>query len=322
MDSSRIRNLATGVRDALRAEVSARLDAVLAEGSRERLEEAARVRALEADVKAHGRDEVVERAAYTWFNRLCALRFMDANGYTPTTVVTPREGQTQPAVLADAGQGVFDPEYGVAADVRQRVVALLTGAVPSANAAEDAYALLLQAACARYAGPMPYLFAEDVASSLLMPAGLLAQGSLLARVVGGLDEEACSSVEVLGWLYQFYVAERKDEVFAGYKKRKKAQAADIAPATQLFTPEWIVRYLAQNSLGRLWVLNDPDSELAGSMEYYIPPEGDEPHAEVASTDEVRVLDPACGSGHILVYAFDLLFAMYEEEGWPRRTSPR
>ena len=205
-------------------------------------------------------------------------------------MITPREGLTQPAVFADAGQGVFDPEYGVAADVRQRVEALLTGVAPSANAAEDAYALLLRAACARYAGPMPYLFAEDVASSLLMPAGLLAQGSLLSRVVEGLDEEACSSVEVPGWLYQFYVAERTDEVFAGYKKRKKAQAADIAPATQLFTPEWIVRYLAQNSLGRLWMLNDPDSELAGSMEYYIPPEGNEPHAEVASADEIRVLE--------------------------------
>ena len=109
MDSSRIRDLATGARDALRNEVSARLDALLAEGSRERLEAPAQIRAIETDIREHGRDEVVDRAAYTWFNRLCALRFMDANGYTPTPVVTPREGQTQPAVLADASQGVFDP---------------------------------------------------------------------------------------------------------------------------------------------------------------------------------------------------------------------
>ena len=322
MDSNRIRNLATGAREALRNEASARLDAVLAEGSAARLESPSQVSAIEADIDAHGRDEVVDRAAYTWFNRLCALRFMDANGYTPTLVVTPRPGQTQPAVLADAAQGVFDPEWGIPQEAKQRVAGLLSGSIASPNAAEDAYSLLLRAVCARYAGPMPYLFAEDVASSLLMPQGLLAQGSILSRIVEDMDGEACSSVEVMGWLYQFYIAERKDQVFANYKKGKKAQAEDIAPATQLFTLEWIVRYLTENSLGRLWMLNNPGSELARSMEYYVAPEGDEPHVDVASADEIRVLDPACGSGHILVYAFDLLFRMYEEEGWPAEDIPR
>lgn len=319
MDSNRIKNLATGAREALRNEASARLDAVLAEGSAARLESPFQVAAIEADIDAHGRDEVVDRAAYTWFNRLCALRFMDANGYTPTPVVTPRPGQTQPAVLADAAQGVFDPEWEVPQDVRRRVVSLLSGATASANAAEDAYSLLLRAVCARYAGPMGYLFAEDVASSLLMPQGLLAQGSILSRIVGDMDGAACASVEVMGWLYQFYIAERKGEYFSS---KRKAAAEDIPAATQLFTPDWIVKYLAENSLGRLWMLNNPGSELAGSMDYYVAPEGDEPHIEVASADEIRVLDPACGSGHILVYAFDLLFMMYEEEGWPTEDIPK
>lgn len=319
MDSNRIRNLATGVRDSLRAEASARLDAVLAEGSAERLEKAEAVRRLEADIAVHGRDEVVDRAAYTWFNRLCALRFMDANGYTPTPAVTPRAGSTQPAILADAAQGVFDPEYEVSQEVRQRVAGLLTGMIASDNAAEDAYDLLLSSVCEQYAGPMGYLFAEDVTSSLLMPQGLLAQGSILSRIVGDMDEEACSDVEVLGWLYQFYIAERKDEYFAS---KRKATAADIPAATQLFTPRWIVAFLAENSLGRLWMLNNPGSELVASMDYYVVPESGEPHIEVASADEIRVLDPACGSGHILVYAFDLLFQMYEEEGWPTEDIPQ
>ena len=315
MDPSRIKNLAYGVRAALRAEASAKLDAVLAEGSAERLEHASQVVRLERQIDEHGRNAVVDQAAYTWFNRLCALRFMDANGYTPTPVVTPREGSTQPAILADAARGSFDPYYEISSDTRSRIVGLLLGSTSSANPSEDAYGELLAAVCNRYAKPMPYLFSEDIASSLLMPRGLLAQGSVLSRIVRELDEDACSSVEVLGWLYQFYISERKDEVFAAYKKGKKAASADIAPATQLFTPEWIVRYLAENSLGRLWMLNNPGSELASSMEYYIAPEGEEPHIEISSASDIRVLDPACGSGHILVYAFDLLYRMYEEEGW-------
>ncbi|ACV21362.1 Type I restriction-modification system methyltransferase subunit [Slackia heliotrinireducens] len=315
MDSSRIKRLATGVRDELRREVEGRLEAVLAADSPERLSDGTGVVRLEARIEAEGRDAVVEAGAYTWFNRLCALRFMDARGYTPTPAVTPRAGSTMPAVLADAAQGSFDPEYGLAPAVRERVVSLLSGSTQRANATEAAYAELLRAVCAHYAKPMPYLFSEDAASSLLMPRGLLSEGSILGRIVAEMDAGACSSVEVLGWLYQFYIAERKDEVFAGFKKNKKAGPAEIGPATQLFTPEWIVRYLCENSLGRLWMLNHPGSPLAERMDYYIAPEGDEPHIEVSSAEEVRVLDPACGSGHILVYAFDLLYSMYEEEGW-------
>ena len=312
MDTSKIRALATGAREELRREVEGRLDAVLADGSPERLPDPRAVVELEAAVAERGRDQVVDAAAYTWFNRLCALRFMDANGYNPTPVVTPREGSTLPAILADAAHGVFDPAYGLDRMARDRVAALLMGSVSSANATEDAYATLLRAVCRHYAGPMGYLFSEESASPLLMPQGLLAEGSILRRIVEEMDAEACSSVEVLGWLYQFYIAERKDEYF---KSKRKARPDDIAPATQLFTPEYIVRFLTQNSLGRLWMLNNPGSGLTKRMGYYIAPKGDEPHIEVDGAEDIRVVDPACGSGHILVYAFDLLFAMYEEEGY-------
>ena len=319
MDTAKIRALANKARGDLLAEVEARLNAILPEGSDERLSNPEAMHRLDAAIAERGRERVKEAAAYTWFNRLCALRFMDANGYTPTPAVTPRPGSTRPAVLADAEQGIFDPEYGFTQKVRDRVSSLLAGTAQSENAMEDAYAVLLGAVCDHYAKPMGYLFSEEAASTLLMPSGLLAQGSILRRIVDDMDEGACRSVEVLGWLYQFYIAERKQEVQDGFKAKdkakKKAGAAELGPVTQLFTPEYIVRFLTQNSLGRLWMLNNPDSPLASSMEYYVAPEADEPHAEVATASEIRVLDPACGSGHILVYAYDLLFAMYEEEGW-------
>lgn len=325
MDTSKIKALATGARDELRRDIEGRLDAVLADGSAARLSDPNAVGELEAAINEKGRDHVIDGAAYTWFNRLCALRFMDANGYTTTPVVTPREGSTQPAVLADAVQGIYDPEYGFDRMVRDRVSALLLGSVSSANATEDAYDALLRAVCRHYAGPMGYLFSEESASSLLMPSGLLAEGSILHRIVEDMDADVCSSVEVLGWLYQFYIAERKDEVFAGFKAKgkanKKAGPDEIGPATQLFTPEYIVRFLTQNSLGRLWMLNNPGSDLAKHMEYYIAPKDAESYIEVADAEDIRVLDPSCGSGHILVYAFDLLFAMYEEEGYSPEDIP-
>ena len=314
MDSNKIKNLAFGARDALRAEVAARIDAVLEPGSPERLDLPEKVRRLETAIDDKGMDAVVESTAYTWFNRLCALRFMDAKGYTPVPVVTPRPGATQPAILADAAEGVFDPDFGFSRLVRDRVQSVLAGGSGSgANRTEAAYGELLVAVCDRYAAAMPYLFGEAAASSLVMPQGLLAEGSILRRIVEDMDDEECETVEVLGWLYQFYVAERKAE-FNG--SGRKATADDIAPATQLFTPDWIVKYLVENSLGRLWMLNNPGSALADEMDYYIAPGGEtEDFIRVYSPEELTLCDPACGSGHILVYAFDLLFEIYQEEGY-------
>ena len=314
MDSNKIKNLAFGARDALRAEVAARIDAVLEPDSAERLDQPDKTRQLEVAISDKGMDAVVESTAYTWFNRLCALRFMDAKGYTPVPVVTPRPGATQPAILADAAQGVFDPDFGFSRLVRDRVQSVLVGGSGSgANRTEAAYGELLVAVCDRYAQAMPYLFGEAAASSLVMPQGLLAEDSILGRIVEDMDDEECETVEVLGWLYQFYVAERKAEY---NDSGRKATTDDIAPATQLFTPDWIVKYLVENSLGRLWMLNNPGSALADKMDYYIAPEGKiEDFIKVYSPEELTLCDPACGSGHILVYAFDLLFEIYQEEGY-------
>lgn len=314
MDSNKIKSLAFGARDKLRAEVAARIEAVLAEGSPERLDQGDKVKRLEDAVADRGLDAVIESSAYTWFNRLCALRFMDARGYTPVPAVTPREGATQPAMLTDAIRGAFDPDWGFSRLVRDRVQNVLAGtSAGGSNRTEAAYSELLLAACDHYAEAMPYLFGEAAASSLAMPRGLLAEDSILRRIVSEMDDKTCESVEVLGWLYQFYVAERKDEFNAG---DRKATADDIAPATQLFTPNWIVRYLVENSLGRLWMLNNQGSALADKMDYYIAPEGEaEDFIKVQSPEELTLCDPACGSGHILAYAFDLLYEIYLEEGY-------
>lgn len=322
MDTAKIRNLATGARVQLMDGVRASLERVLAPDSRESIEEKGRVDQLRGEAK--DKEALVERVAYTWFNRLCALRLMDARGYTPVPVVTPRTGETMPAILADARRGTFCPEFPLRPANKQRVMELLSGGTDSVNPLGEAYVILLLSACDYYAKPIPALFGSNPSSAnamrLLAPTSLLAEDSVLQRIVEGMDEENCKEVEVMGWLYQFYIEERRVDINAGFKARGKAKIVagpnEIAPATQIFTPHWIVRYMVENSLGRLWMLNFPDSELVDRMDYYIAPE--EPETEYLRIDgpeEITFLDPAMGSGHILVYAFDLLYDMYLEEGY-------
>lgn len=318
MDSNRIQKLAQGVRTALVKEVGDSLDRVLRPESPARLAEPAAVAHVEELAGRLGHEALVEQVAYTWFNRLCALRFMDERGYTPVGIVTARAGETLPALLADARRGLFAEGFRLSDGQRRQVSELLDGGRAARDPLGEAYLILLLAACDEYAAPMGYLFGGDVglrhAMRLLAPAGLLNEGSVLERITQGMDAEACQSVEVLGWLYQFYIAEQHDEF---YGSKRKAAAEDIPAATQLFTPRWIVRYLVENSLGRLWMLNNPGSALAERMEYYIAPdpEDTEDFLKVDDPEELTLCDPACGSGHILVYAFELLYAIYEEEGY-------
>lgn len=317
MDSNRIARLAQGARDALRKDVSNSLERVLKPESAERLAFPSDVTRVEQLAEVDS-DALVERVAYTWFNRLCALRYMDAKGYTPVSCVTARPGETLPAILADARQGILHPEFPLSQANREMVLSLLDGGTPAQDPLGEAYTLLLLSACDAYRDSMGYLFSgsleEGSAMRLLHPNNLTAEDGVLAHIVSGTDDEACESVEVMGWLYQFYIAERRKE-WNGSKD--KAKPKDIAPATQLFTPNYIVRFLAENSLGRLWMLNNPDSGLSEQMDYYIAPQkGEEgPFIEVDGPEDITVCDPACGSGHILVYAFDLLFQMYQEEGY-------
>ncbi len=329
METAPLKSFATWARSALIREVSARIAVVLAPASSERVEQPDVVAALEKAIDTAGggdigRVAVVDKVAYTWFNRIIALRFMDANGYTGIGVVSPERGHAvgglsggQPEVLSAAKRGNIDTEVVTNKRIAETISSLLNGTRRSHDAQGEAYALLLAAYCRHWNRAMPFMFErEGDYTELLIPANLLADDSVFTRAVAVLTEKVCQDVEVIGWLYQFYISERKDEVFAGFKKNKKAGAAEIPAATQLFTPHWIVRYLVENSLGRLWMLNRPASRLAKQMDYYIAPVDKETDfLKIASPEELKIIDPACGSGHMLTYAFDLLYAIYEEEGY-------
>ena len=231
------------------------------------------------------------------------------------------EDDIRPAILSDALGGHVD-ESVKDAD-KERITGLLNRTMPSREPELEAYKLLLASACQTWHQRMPFMFGKiEDWTELLMPGDLLAGTSVLTSMRAVLTPDACEDVEIIGWLYQFYISEKKDEVFADLKKNVKITAENIPAATQLFTPHWIVRYLVENSLGRLWLLNRPESGLAAQMDYYIAPE--EPETDflrIARPEDIRICDPACGSGHMLTYAFDLLTAIYEEEGYDATEIP-
>ena len=261
---------------------------------------------------AESHDALRDRAAYTWFNRIVAVRFMEARGWLPSCMrmLSRADGSHG----SEAVENALDVEISTADP--ERVAEL-----KMAGSDEPLWRYLFVAQSEELADCLPGVF-ERVggAMELLLPQGLMMADSVVGKLNAVLaDEDWREGVTVLGWMYQYYNADVKDEFF---KSKRKAAAADIAPATQLFTPEWIVRYMVENSLGRLWMLNNPGSSLRERMEYYIEP--DEEHEDfirISSPEEITLCDPACGSGHILVYAFELLFHMYEERGYREREIP-
>lgn len=316
METTKLKKFAQHARRLLLEQVGAKLSLVLYANSAARRENPQTVARLEKQIAAGGHEQLIDKVAYTWFNRFCALRFMDVNSYTRIRVVSPAdEGQFQPEILAEAKAGHIDDER-VPEKVRQQIQALLSGSAPSHDPQQEAYRLLVVAECNAFHSAMPYLF-ERIAdyTELLMPDDLLSGNSILAYTREAMNPDACQDVEVIGWLYQFYISEKKDAVFEGLKKNQKINPESIPAATQLFTPHWIVRYLVENSLGRIWMLNNPNSALAGQMDYYIKPEAAETDfLKIDRPENIKVCDPACGSGHMLTYAFDLLYAIYEEVG--------
>ncbi|RLA42836.1 MAG: BREX-1 system adenine-specific DNA-methyltransferase PglX, partial [Gammaproteobacteria bacterium] len=246
----------------------------------------------------------------------CALRYMDVNLYNRIGVVSPTEGQVQPEILAEAKAGHIDDAV-VTGEKREQIFKLLNGSTPSRDPQTEAYRALIVAVCNDYHRLMPYLFERiDDYTELLMPDDLLSENSILAHTREAVAPEDGESVEVIGWLYQFYISEKKDQVFEGLKKNKKITPENIPAATQLFTPHWIVRYLVENSLGRLWMLNNPNSQIVERMVYYIKPVEDEAdYLVINSPEELKICDPACGSGHMLTYAYDLLYAIYQDSGY-------
>ncbi|ERP93286.1 hypothetical protein Q666_09775 [Marinobacter sp. ES-1] len=316
METSKLKKFAQFARRSLLEQVTAKLKLVLADESPARRERPQAIKKLEEAIAEQSKEQVIERVAYIWFNRFCALRFMDVNRYNRIGIVSPAEGQFQPEILADAKMGHIDGEM-VSEATRQKIFTLLDGKTPSQDPQGEAYRLLVVAACNYWYSAMPFLFERiDDYTELLMPDDLLSGNSILAYTREAMTPDACEDVEVIGWLYQFYISEKKDQVFEALKKNQKITPANIPAATQLFTPHWIVRYLVENSLGRLWMLNRPASGLIEQMDYYIKPE--EPETDflrINSPEEIKICDPACGSGHMLTYAFDLLYAIYEEEGY-------
>lgn len=316
METTKLKKFAQFARTSLIEQVSSKLKQVLIKDSIARRESAGAINKLDEAIKKQGKEQVIERVSYIWFNRFCALRFMDVNQYTRIGVLSPSHGHFQPEILAEAKGGHIDKEV-VPDKTRQQIIDLLDGKIPSNDSQGEAYRLLVVAVCNYWHRAMPFLFQPiDDYTELLMPDDLLSGNSILAYTREAMTPEVCKDVEVIGWLYQYYISEKKDEVFADLKKNKKVTPENIPAATQLFTPNWIVRYLVENSLGRLWMLNYPNSSLASKMEYYIASEQEETDfLKISSPEEIKICDPACGSGHMLTYAFDLLYSIYEEEGY-------
>ncbi|WP_462164394.1 BREX-1 system adenine-specific DNA-methyltransferase PglX [Pseudoalteromonas xiamenensis] len=312
MDTSKLKKFAQYARRSLIEQVQSKLRLVLAQDSAARREYPHAVKELEAKQKEFGDDKLlIEQVAYTWFNRFCALRFMDANQYNRIMVVSPIAGQFQPEILAEAKAGHLD-ESVFDANTSDKIRGLLSGVSPSRDGQAEAYRLIIVGVCNDYHRLMPYLFEriEDY-TELLMPEDLLSGNSILAYTREAMTPENCESVETIGWLYQFYISEKKDQVFEGLKKNKKITPENIPAATQLFTPHWIVKYLVENSLGRLWMLNNPSSKVIEQMDYYIKPvEEENDFLKISTPEELKICDPAAGSGHMLTYAYDLLYAIY------------
>lgn len=293
-------------------------DPLLSDVDRSRLTQAVDKHAEAGGIRVLGAAKVV---AYSWFNRLTALRYMDAMGISGDYgVVSPAEGSGTgvPECVQRARGGDFDRHIGE--DARARVAQLLFD-----NRDLDAYVLLLREYFTSWHQVMPGVFPEaDDWTNLVPPTDLLSAGeSVRAEIVAaiGPDESGCMDVEMIGWLYQFYIAARKQEI---NESKAKIDKDTLAPVTQLFTPHWVVRYLVENTLGMQWLRAHPDSALREQFEYLVTPaEGQEDRGlAIDNPEDFRVIDPACGSGHMLTYAFDVLWEMYVEAGYPTRRIAR
>ena len=285
-------------------------------------EEKSQRQELIKQIKEKGYTQVMEEVAYAWFNRFIALRFMEVNNYLPSHI----------RVFSDAS-GAFKPE--ILSDVlhlelpglsREKVAEYI-----ESNDTEGLYRYLLLTQCNALNDPLPRMFEEMGGyTELLLPNNILKQDSVLGHMVADIPEEDWqNAVQIIGWLYQYYNTELKDDTFALLKKNVKITKERIPSATQLFTPDWIVRYMVENSLGRLWLEGHPNAELHDGWKYYLDEAEQEPEVEAQlaklreeyttiKPEEIKVIDPCMGSGHILVYAFDVLMQIYTSAGWDQR----
>ena len=299
-------------------------------------------RALIAQINEKGYQQVMEEVAYTWFNRFSALRFMEVNGYLPShvRVFTDENNAFKPQILAEALHLELDKLD------KDKVYAL-----KETEQTEELYKYLLIVQCNALNGILPGIF-QTIAdyTELLLPDNLLREGSVIEQMISQIPEDNWQdAVQIIGWLYQYYNSEKKDDVFAAFKKNVKITKENIPAATQLFTPDWIVRYMVENSLGRLWVEGHPNAKAqllptpeeqaaytAGNRDpedtkwhYYLEEAQQEPQVQAQLSEirkqyadlipeQIKVIDPCCGSGHILAYLFDVLMQIYENYGYTPR----
>jgi hypothetical protein len=325
VNTAALKTFAPAMRRQLLEAVGRKLDLLLTSQTPDTLSTYAEQIAELREQEEENREQLLERVAYTWFNRLCALRYLDARGWHPfgcKVLMPAAEGETQPELLKLMRAGNLPADLQSHTD-QDRLHDLLDGqiqtAITGADPQGEVYRQLVLAVCRCYHELLPNLFEGlDDASELLLPDDLLSDGSIVGAFRKEINDEDCQDVESLGWLYQFYIAEKKDEVMA---RKKAVPTEDIPAVTQLFTPHWIVRYLVENSLGRLWLLNRPASKLRDQMPYYIEGDAKTDFLVINKPEEIKLLDPACGSGHMLTYAFDLLVLIYEEEGYSPNEIP-
>ena len=262
--------------------------------------------------KQIGYEELVEESAYTWFNRLTALAFMEANEYIDEKMIFNNGLKNEPGII----DNYYDFEFFKNLDSELQKELHDLRDENTANSIEKLYSILVEEKCEELSAIMPFMFKKKgTYSDILFPTGLLIENSLLVRIREEIGKEA--PIELIGWLYQFYNSEKKDEIFA---KKERISKENVPAATQLFTPDWIVKYMVENSLGKLALESTGINEsLKTNWKYYIESKLDE-SSEKIKIEDVKILDPAMGSGHILVYAFDLLFEMYENLGWSTKDS--
>lgn len=264
-----------------------------------------------------GIKEVKEKAAYTWFNRFVAIRIMAKNGFTEPVLEYQSASLRLPRIVADARRGIYAP---MSESDRTSLMALLDN---DALITEQ-FTLLIINYCHRNPILSACFGSMDDYTELLLPVNILAEGGFVDMLnhTEFITEYDYRQSELIGWLYQFYISEKKDEVFASFKNKKKAEADDIPAATQIFTPNWIVKYMVQNTVGRIYLDNNPYAmDIKEQMKYLVEPAEPTPAEAIFHYDDIHslsVADLGCGSGHILNEAFDLLYSIYIEEGYNRR----
>ena len=258
-------------------------------------------------------NDIIEEAAYTWFNRLMAIKILEENQYLDPTLQFA-EGVHTPMLVQNAKQGNHTI---TTATNRNLLIDLL-----KENQEEQAFALLITDLCNKNRLLHDVFGRINDYTELLLPHNILQKDGLIDLINNGhIQKEDYQEVELIGWLYQFYISDKKDEVFAGFKKNKKARAEDIPAATQIFTPKWIVKYMVENTVGKIYLDYETDSALRSNMKYLVENESDKNSAPIIDDiNELTLLDPACGSGHILVTGFELLFEMYMEAGYTARNA--